>query len=84
LIKEHNPWLLQNNLPNQSKKVYVIKYPKKAGDYSGYLQDLNPGRTLAMLVDTISVKLPIDSVLSASSTVSPAVIKSNTLLEKKQ
>ena len=84
LIKEHNPWLLQNNLPNQSKKVYVIKYPKKAGDYSGYLQDLNPGKTQVVLIDTNSVKLPADTMLPATSTISTATVKSNTVLEKKQ
>lgn len=41
-IRQHNPWLLHSSLVNVSAKKYLIKVPRKAGDYSGYLNDLNP------------------------------------------
>jgi LysM repeat protein len=40
-LKGFNPWLLQNSLPNEEKKVYEFRIPKNTKfDYSSYLTDL--------------------------------------------
>lgn len=40
-LKGFNPWLLQNSLPNEAKKVYEFRIPKNSKfDYSSYLTDL--------------------------------------------
>lgn len=57
----HNPWLIQPFLNNPQKKQIVFKVPKKSGDYSGYLNDLNPGIVSFAAVDTSSA-LSVDTI----------------------
>jgi membrane-bound lytic murein transglycosylase D len=41
IIKNFNPWLLQNTLNNPDKKIYEIRIPKNTrADYSSYVADL--------------------------------------------
>jgi hypothetical protein len=88
-IRLHNPWLLQDQLIN-SGKVYSIKFPKKKGDYSGYLNDLSPNLSqpsdaavtgtetivLDSLTAPLSATLPINSTtVIASDKLSPSGTK---------
>jgi membrane-bound lytic murein transglycosylase D len=61
-IRQHNPWLLNTSLVNVSKKKYLIKVPRKTGDYSGYIKDLDPTGLANSLVPD-----KLDSLSSSSS-----------------
>ena len=71
IIRQHNPWLLRNSLLNPERKKYTIKVPRKTGDYSGYINDLNPPEAPPAL----SV-LPLDSAKAVS--LSPSAQGSST------
>ncbi len=61
VLLQHNAWLLKNELPHNPSKTYVLKVPKKAAGYEGYVDDLNPGRVYLAPVDSIKNTSIIDS-----------------------
>jgi len=77
-IRLYNPWLLQNTLTNPGKKMYQIKIPKGAGDYSDYARDLmTEGSDLATYFGHPSSieKMNLDSVTLLGSTTIYHVVK---------
>lgn len=69
IIRQHNPWLLQNSLPNPTGKKYTIKVPRKLADYSGYITDLDPSGAeyAALTLKTDSVKPPVSTTSAHTS-----------------
>jgi hypothetical protein len=77
-IRQHNPWLLHSSLVNLSAKKYLIKVPRKGGDYSGYVNDLDPSGAAN---SDVPIKLDSLSGSSGSLTVHTA---STVLQEEKK
>lgn len=76
VIREHNPWLLSSVLHNTDGKKFTIKVPRKNGDYSGYVNDLNPPDavtfpTAPLSADSSKPAVPVSPTTAVSPSVSP-------------
>lgn len=60
-ILQHNAWILRKELPHNPSKIYTVKVPKKNAEYTGYIDDLHPGKLFQLATDTVKKSTAIDS-----------------------
>lgn len=83
IIKFHNPWLLQEELPNPDKKTYVFRIPKNLkADYSSYIRDLTgEDGDLSMETEIPPVKTETKADSSATRIIQHIVKEKETIKE---